>query len=253
MDPLTAARPQAALRMQKLTLPAWLVIAALIVGIAAGVLFHLHPEIDLGAAGLFYAGNSVFSGKISMTVYALRGLLLITNFIIFVTAGLGLIIALILARPWLGMPAVKWLFLVICLAAGPGLVANYGFKNYWGRARPAHIVEFGGPKIYTPPLTPSGQCRRNCSFVAGEPSTIFMVFFAFALLFPRNHRKLFAVGVAAGLATGLIRMAQGAHFLSDVIFAGVAMALTAGVIGLIFEALLGPPGKPDAKAGETRA
>jgi len=37
-------------------------------------------------------------------------------------------------------------------------------------------------------------------------------------------------GTVGGLATGLVRMAQGAHFLSDIVFAGVFMALTVLVV-----------------------
>ena len=47
-----------------------------------------------------------------------------------------------------------------------------------------------------------------------------------AALFPQWSVALVIAGTVAGLATGLIRMAQGAHFLSDVLFAGVFMALT---------------------------
>jgi lipid A 4'-phosphatase len=56
---------------------------------------------------------------------------------------------------------------------------------------------------------------------------MFMVFFAAAFLFPLRSRGLVAVGIAAGALAGLIRMSQGGHFLSDVVFAGIAMALTA--------------------------
>ena len=37
-------------------------------------------------------------------------------------------------------------------------------------------------------------------------------------------------GTIAGLSAGLVRMAQGGHFLSDVIFAGVFMALTVLIV-----------------------
>jgi len=64
-----------------------------------------------------------------------------------------------------------------------------------------------------------------------------MIFFAAALLSRRRAHVLIAAGVVAGSAAGLVRMAQGGHFLSDVVFAGVAMALTAVVTFRIFEAL----------------
>jgi membrane-associated phospholipid phosphatase len=82
----------------------------------------------------------------------------------------------------------------------------------------------------------SDQCQTNCSFVAGEAASIFMLFFAIAFLARGRQRKmLLMAGIAAGLAAGMIRVAQGGHFLSDVVFAGVVMALVAeGLVWLIF-------------------
>jgi membrane-associated PAP2 superfamily phosphatase len=112
------------------------------------------------------------------------------------------------------------MFLLLCFAVGPGLVANIIFKDHWGRARPMQVVEFGGDKSYTPPLTPSDQCARNCSFFSGEASAIFALFFAAALVVPQWSTGLIFVGILAGLADGTVRVLQGAHFMSDVLFAG---------------------------------
>jgi lipid A 4'-phosphatase len=44
-----------------------------------------------------------------------------------------------------------------------------------------------------------------------------------------------AVGTVVGAAAGFVRIAQGGHFLSDVVFAGLLMALTALLVhGLMF-------------------
>ena len=236
MGTMTAAKPQAEFNMRRVSVAWWLLLGAVVVGVIAGVVFSAFPQLDLGTSALFYEGDS-FYGKLSPGVEALRTALLVVNVLICAAAIAGLIITLILKGPWLGVPAVKWLFLAICLAVGPGLVCNYGLKNNWGRARPHQIVEFGGTKAYSPPLTPSDQCASNCSFVAGEASTIYIAFFAGAFMFPSRARKLIAAGIAAGSLVGLIRMSQGAHFLSDVIFSGIAMALTAGVIQLVFETI----------------
>jgi lipid A 4'-phosphatase len=73
--------------------------------------------------------------------------------------------------------------------------------------------------------------------VSGEASSIFIVLFAAALLFKSRSRNLVAAGIVLGSLAGLVRMAQGGHFLSDVVFAGVFMAMTAAGIQLLFEAL----------------
>ncbi len=45
---------------------------------------------------------------------------------------------------------------------------------------------------------------------------------AFAFLFPVGQRRpLLVMGVVFGLLMGLARMAEGAHFLSDILFAGI--------------------------------
>jgi membrane-associated phospholipid phosphatase len=119
------------------------------------------------------------------------------------------------------------LFLVVCLSVGPGLLANVGFKDNWDRARPKQIVAFGGNKVFTPALLPTNQCKRNCSLVSGEASSVFAPFYATAAIAPQWAATLIVVGTAAGLSAGIVRIAQGAHFLSDVVFAGLFMGLLA--------------------------
>jgi lipid A 4'-phosphatase len=109
---------------------------------------------------------------------------------------------------------------------GPGLVANLILKDQWGRPRPKHVAEFGGSKTFHPPILMSKQCPRNCSFVSGEASAMYIPFFAAAAMLPASAPVLVATGTVMGLAAGAVRIAQGGHFLSDVIFAGVFMALT---------------------------
>jgi lipid A 4'-phosphatase len=133
-----------------------------------------------------------------------------------------------------GLAQARWCFLAAMLAVGPGLVANVILKDNWGRARPRQIVEFGGTKQFTPPLVPAGECARNCSFVSGEASSAYAPFFAAALLLPQFRLALIAGGVLSGLAAGIIRMSQGGHFLSDVLFAGIFMALTASLLHILF-------------------
>src|SRR5262249_27542471 len=104
------------------------------------------------------------------------------------------------------------------------------FKDHWGRARPNEIVEFGGWKAFTPAVVPADQCNSNCSFVSGEAASVFLPFYAIALLLPEQAVLMLAMGMLCGLAAGLVRVAQGAHFLSDVIFAAIFMLLTAVVV-----------------------
>jgi lipid A 4'-phosphatase len=196
------------------------------IGAVAGAVFLGAPEIDLGVARAFYTPGEGFVGERLGWVHALRQTFIVLYFgtIVLCLVGLGMIWR---GRPqWLQLGRAEWLFLVACLAAGPGLVANLLLKDHWGRARPKQTVELGGSMAFTPPLVIANQCRRNCSFVSGEAASTYVTLYAAAALVPQWSIALVAAGTLGGLATGLVRMSQGAHFLSDVVFAGVFMALT---------------------------
>jgi lipid A 4'-phosphatase len=196
------------------------------IGVFASAVFLAMPEIDLAAARLFYAPETGFVGRRLVWVEVLRQAFIAFYFGAIALCLFGLVSVWRVRPQWLRLERNRWLFLAACLAAGPGLVANLVFKDQWGRARPGQIVEFGGRKQFTPPLVMTDQCPRNCSFVSGEASSSYVTFYAAAALFPQWSVALVVAGTAAGLATGLIRMAQGAHFLSDIVLAGVLMALT---------------------------
>jgi len=118
------------------------------------------------------------------------------------------------------------LFLLLVALIGPLLLVNGVFKEHWGRARPSQVVEFGGTKQFTRAAVPTDQCARNCSFVSGHASVGFY-FLALAFVWPRRRMLWLALGTGAGLLIGLVRIVQGGHFLSDVLFAGIVVYLTA--------------------------
>ncbi len=212
-----------------------LAMAALGVAALFGAVVCVLPSLDITVASLFYGNDHEFVGNESAAVGALRQAFKLLCVTFCVAAVVGLALTRGNARTWLGLRFVHWLFLVICLALGPGIVANLILKDHWGRARPYQIAEFGGVKTFTPALKPADQCDRNCSFVSGEASAIFAPFFAVAVLYRRRAPMLLALGLTAGTLDGLVRMSQGGHFLSDVVFAGVLMALTTVVVDFIFQ------------------
>jgi lipid A 4'-phosphatase len=215
------------------------------VGIGAGAVFLARPEIDLAVARLFYAPETGFVGRRLGWVEAVRQAfaVLYVGTVALCLVGLGFVWRG--QAQWLGLSKAHWLFLAACLAAGPGLVANLILKDQWGRARPSQVVEFRGTKAFTAPLAMVKECRRNCSFVSGEASSTFVTFYAAAAVLPQWSVALIVGGTLGGLATGLVRMAQGAHFLSDVVFAGVFMALAVLVLrALILRGRRGAPGPP---------
>jgi lipid A 4'-phosphatase len=210
-------------------------VGACIVGAAAGVVFTLAPSLDLAVARQFWLQDGSFGGVNSGPVVLARALFKTIFIVACSVAVAGLLLVLMRRSENWRRRAASWLYLALCFGVGPGLVANTLLKDQWGRARPAQILEFGGSKAFTPPLVPADQCARNCSFVSGEAASMFAVFYATALIVPQWSLSTMIAGTIVGLAAGLVRVAQGGHFLSDVVFAGVFMALTAaGLHRLLF-------------------
>jgi lipid A 4'-phosphatase len=196
-------------------------------GFIASLVFVGFPGIDIFAASLFHtSGNDFMSPPQGLVeglrfavgkVFFLFALGVATGFLLFAFSNLKLV----------GFDFAKWSFLALALLLGPLLVANGVFKSEWGRARPSQLQQFGGDKIFSPALIRTDQCDANCSFVSGEVSSTFTMVFAPALLvMGRRRREVMAAALAAGAFMGLLRMAAGGHFLSDVIFAMVFCALT---------------------------
>lgn len=191
-------------------------------GTALTLLFLLIPALDLWAARLFFVPGEEFPlGRVALIAFihnkGVPALLI---------AGIAaaLVVTLVnLARGsnWLGLRRRGLVFVLLCAALGPGLLVNVVLKDHWGRARPAQIEAFGGNRAYTPPVIPSDECERNCSFVAGDPSAGFF-YLSFAMLAGSAAGALAAT--ALGLGLGILRMAEGGHFLSDVLFSGLLMA-----------------------------
>ncbi len=214
-----------------------MVLGSLAAGLAAAMFFFLFPGIDLEIGRHFYLGDRQFVGDSSAALRALRHAFNVLFYGTCALTAVGLIITRNDRCAWLKLTRQKWLYLALCLLVGPLVVTNLGLKDHWGRARPRDVIEFGGDKAFTSPLRPSLQCEYNCSFVSGEASSVYIVFFAAAFLFSANALFLILLGIALGSVAGLVRMIEGAHFFSDVVFAGVLMALTAAAIQMLFDEL----------------
>jgi lipid A 4'-phosphatase len=94
----------------------------------------------------------------------------------------------------------------------------------------------------------SDQCDDNCSFPSGHAALGFWTL-SLALLAPRRHRRS-AVGAALafGLFMGVVRIAQGGHFLSDVAYSGlIVTGLTMGLYRLVRKAADNPPEKNNSQ------
>ncbi|MGI9571141.1 MAG: phosphatase PAP2 family protein [Desulfobulbia bacterium] len=196
--------------------------------ICATVFFSTYKDTDILVSLMFYASKNEFLLRGNFIGDILRNFFKLIYVSALVVTIISLLVALLDKANRLTNHINKLVFVLLCLSIGPGLIANLTFKANWERARPIQIEQFGGTKSFSPPLIISDQCEgSNCSFVSGEASNIFSLFFALGLILRSLYRRrLFAAAIFAGLASGFVRIAQGAHFLSDVIYAGIFMWFT---------------------------
>ena len=139
---------------------------------------------------------------------------------------------------------IHGLFLLLCVAIGPGLIINGILKDHWGRARPRQIVEFGGRQEYTQPLVPFAAHGK--SFPCGHCSVGYLYASGW-WLWRRKHPKIAALSLGTGLALGTLlglgRMAAGGHFLSDSIWSGL---IALGVAHALYYYVLRIPAREDS-------
>jgi len=196
--------------------------------IITAIVFINFPEIDLKVSSLFYNTESGFYLKnrpfAQFIYYA-------TFYVVYLFALVSiflLILDFILRKNLFGIRKKVLTYLLISLILGPGLLVNLGFKEHWGRARPATTTYFGGDKQFTPAFIKTNQCQHNCSFTSGHAAAAF--YFLTLVPIVRSKKLKTAVILSAlswGSLVGFVRIIQGRHFLSDVVFSAFFVVFTA--------------------------
>lgn len=207
--------------------------------------FALWPGIDLAVSALFFDGAR-FAGQKVPALTALRWFLRVTPFLPAL-AGLYRLISPRGRQPWLGLGRRGWAVISLTFVLGSGVLANLLLKQFWGRARPRQVDDFGGPLQFTPPHEWTDQCAANCSFVSGEVAGAAALAVAIVLLARANRtrlgerraRALFALAALAPVAAAFQRIAVGAHFLSDALLAATFTLM----IALLLQRFLPPSGR----------
>jgi lipid A 4'-phosphatase len=204
-------------------------IWALCFVLACGI-FLGSPELDLWIAMRFYDPTGYFPANQWVSVQA-----------VYVWAPrLGWLLTLwtllVLAIRWyrperisrgLWRRCLAWILVAVL---GNGLLVHEGLKNQVGRPRPNQVQDMGGAVPFVPALQLSPSCARNCSFVSGHAALGFG-FLAFGMWAARQARRRWLLaGVLMGSGIGLVRIVQGGHFLSDIVFAFLAIWGSAIVI-----------------------
>ena len=170
--------------------------------IALAALFLIWPEIDLWISELFYNPQQGFiyrDNAVVLSVYELfrhapkflLPLLLIMTALSFVKGRFGL-----------GTDQRKpWLFLILALLIGPGILVHLVVKENWDRPRPRSVQEFGGHKDFIPAFIPAAMIKdqpgNNKSFVSGHAA---MGFYLMVLAWVFRRRSWFYAGLAWALS-----------------------------------------------------
>ena len=186
--------------------------------IVSAAIFICFSEIDISISKLFY--NPVQSFYLKnfhgiKFVYSSVELFTVVLVVILLVLLIGIWIS---NRPIMTLTKKKVVYLLLVLIMGPGFIINVVFKDHWGRARPAQIEQFGGTKKFSPAFIISRECDRNCSFVSGHASMGFYLIAVGLLIGPPHRKKIITVAIICGALIGLVRITQGGHFISDVIF-----------------------------------
>lgn len=210
----------------------WAVMTPCLV-LIIGTLMFRYTDLDIIISKLFYTSEIGFFKKNSNPwIFLYRygsfpGLLL--SFSGLFVFGIGFFSKKILPYRKIG------LFLALLMVIGPGLIVNSTFKNHWGRPRPLKVTNFGGEKPFLA-VWEKGKASEGRSFPSGHASVGYYLFAPFFFL-SRTEKKRGSIfflftGLGYGTLMGIGRIAQGAHFASDVLWSAGFVYLTG--IGLYY-------------------
>lgn len=211
--PLAARVPMRRVRLWLFVLP-----------VLACALLALAPQIDVEVESVFFAGDHFLAdsepGRLARDFGRVIPFLILFGLLLLWIVGK-------LGGASEGMPrgrSIAWLALSMLL--GPGLLVDE-LKDISHRPRPVQVREFGGSEDFRPFFRFDGDCPRNCSFPSGEASAAFWTLAPASLAPPPLRPVAIAGALVFGFAVGGLRMAVGAHFLSDVVFATILTIMVA--------------------------
>lgn len=203
-------------------------------------IFKTWPEIDLYIANLFFDGKKF---PLSMEYTAI--IKIIDRFIEFGCIALWITFIVKLAKKEHKNHGLKYTPLMrkLVYVSSVGLLGSVGavhfIKRYIMRCRPNYIELFGGPSPFTEiwmrNMSDAVNASKCVSFVSGHSAIGFLIY-AIAFTLPTNKRfKFILLGTLVGCLFGFIRMIQGQHFLSDVIFSGYVVYFSAVVLAIFIK------------------
>jgi lipid A 4'-phosphatase len=178
--------------------------------------------------GTFYGENHVWCKIIYYSVPIIVTIFIIASFMMLT------ILYFDLFKSYISVNFISKKQIIIILSIlilGPGILVNYVLKNNWGRPRPYQVIR--DHEVYRPFYQPNFGVKNDNSFPSGHAS---IGFFLGVPLLVLGRRKLgFIVSILAGSFIGFVRILQGGHFFSDVLFAGIIIWFSIKIINYFFK------------------
>ena len=205
----------------------------IIIMLSLAILITVGPSLDMYFSSLFYLGENSFvlQSYFNITIFFRKILLPITLVYILMFP----IFKKLISKRW-GAFSYNYsfrdiLYIWTSLFINIGLTINIILKSFWGRARPNDIFQLDGDGYFTPWYQISDSCNSNCSFVSGDAA----VGFSMIAIYMITRNKYFLwLSVFLGLSLGTIRILEGGHFFSDVIFSGIIIFGLSFLLSKIF-------------------
>ena len=198
------------------------------------LLLTLGPTFDLFISDLFYSDKKQFLLQSQSIVTIIFRNIILPLILIYVLV-LPIFSKFFLIKKLFFGYAFSFkniLFLWSSLAISMLIIVNFLLKGFWGRARPNDVIQFGGDEVYTPWYKIADSCLTNCSFVSGDASVGFLLF---ALYLITNKIIYFYFALTFGLLLGLVRIGEGGHFLSDVVFSFLVITISLILMFLFYK------------------
>jgi len=193
----------------------------LVVDILIGIsLLILVSDADLGLSRLVVQTGNQWPGRLHEPWMLLYHLAPVPAFMI---AGIALTVLAgsVFYKQWQRIRR-QAVFILLLLALGPGLLVNVVLKDHLGRPRPQELIEFGGHHDFVQFWQP-GTDIKNSSFPSGHAAIAFFTmapWFIYRRKKPALARAFLVGGLCFGCLIGFARILQGAHFISDILWAG---------------------------------
>jgi len=200
-------------------------IVALGIAIIVGLVFGVFPQLDLAISQPFHdvfdIKHNQFAWRLYEPMVAARDWGLWIPALLVAPAVAAVLLKLALPRRKMFMSGSAALFLIATMALGPGLLVNVALKEHWSRPRPIDVTTMGGDQHFVAWWDPRGDCPNNCSFVSGDVSGMAWTLAPAALMPPQWRAIAYGGALALTIGMAVLRVMWGAHFFTDVVFAGV--------------------------------